>query len=105
MELDIEGIPIIPPLKTILSWIYENKIIYLLPYYDDEKEQEIFRDKIHSILEKFEEDYKIINVYCNSYRYTCITMDEETCDVKLDYIETELKKLKKEEKKKIVIVI
>lgn len=105
MELDIEGIPILPPLKKILSWIYENKIIYILPHYDDENKQKIFLDKIHTILEKFEEDYNIIDVYCNSYRYTCITMDEETCDIKLDYIETELKKLKNEPKKKIVITI
>jgi len=105
MEIDSEVIPLLPPLGKVLSWLYEGKKVFLLPYYADEKKQEKLLNKIKRLFKKLDEEYKILEVYYNTQRYTCVSIEQEIYDVKMDVIETVFKKLNKEPKKKIVIVI
>jgi len=105
MDFPFENYPILPPIGKVLSWLYEGKKVFLLPYYADEKKQQNLINKIKILFKKLDEEYKIIEVYYNTQRYTCVSMDTEIYDVKMDVIETLFRKLNKEPKKKIVITI
>ena len=105
MEIDSEVIPLLPPLGKVLSWIFEGKKVFLLPYYDEVKIQQKLINKIKRLFKQLDEEYKIIEVYYNTQRYTCVSIEKEMYDIKMDVIETVFKKLNKEPKKKIVIVI
>jgi hypothetical protein len=105
MEIDSEVIPLLPPLGKVLSWLYEGKKVFLLPYYAEVKKQQKLINKIERLFKKLGEEYKILEVYYNTQRYTCVSIEQEIYDVKMDVIETVFKKLNKEPKKKIVIVI
>jgi hypothetical protein len=105
MEIDSEVIPLLPPLGKVLSWIFEGKKVFLLPYYAEVKIQQKLINRIKRLFKKLEEEYKIIEVYYNTQRYTCVSIEKEMYDMKMDVIETVFKKLNKEPKKKIVIVI
>ena len=105
MDFPFENYPILPPIGKVLSWLYEVKKVFLIPYYADVKKQEKLINKIKKLFKNLDEEYKIIEVYYNTQRYTCVSIEQEIYDVKMDVIETVFKKLNKEPKKKIVIVI
>jgi hypothetical protein len=108
MEVESEAIhinPLLPPLGKVLSWFFEGKKNFLLPYYAEVKKQQKLINKIERLFKKLGEEYKYIEVYYNTQRYTCISIQQEIYDVKMDVIETVFKKLNKEPKKKIIIVI
>ena len=85
--------------------IHQNKKVFLLPYYAEVKKQNKLINRIKRLFKKLDEEYKILEVYYNTQRYTCVSIEQEIYDVKMDVIETVFKKLNKEPKKKIVIVI
>ena len=110
MDINVELIeyfasPLLPPLGKVLSWLYNGKKVFLLPYHADEKKQQRLVNKIKRLFKKLEEEYKIIEVYYNTQRHTCVSIEKEMYDIKMDVIETVFRKLNKEPKKKIVITI
>jgi len=87
-----------------------KKICYILPYYDDNKKQNYLMKYVLRMFERLGEDYEIKYIYNNSDRYTGVEIDEAHFNsVKLDYLETEINRLKrilsKEPRKKIIIEI
>lgn len=88
----------------------QKKICYVIPYYDDDFRQQKLLKKVSIIFERLGEDYEVKYVYNNGTSYTGIEIDEAHFnEVKLDYLETELNRLKrifnKEPRKKIIIEI
>jgi hypothetical protein len=88
-----------------------KKTVYVLPYYDDNLKQQRLLKEILKIFERLGEEYEIKFIYNNSESYTGIEIDEfHFNSVKLDYLETEINRLKKlmskkEKQKKIIIEI
>ena len=90
--------------------VFTYKNCYVLPYYGIEKKDNYLLKCINRIFERLGEQYQIKEVYNNSIRYTGVEINEaDFNETKLDYLETELKRLikisKKEPKKKIIIEI
>jgi len=89
----------------------QKKTCYVLPYYDDHYKQKRLLKEIFKIFEKLGEEYQIKFIYNNSEAFTGVEIDEvHFNDVKLDYLETEINRLKKimskkEKQKKIIIEI
>jgi len=88
-----------------------KKTLYIIPYYDDNKKQQRLLKEIFKIFERLGEEYQIKFIYNNSEAYTGVEIDNfHFNEVKLDYLETEINRLKrlmlkKEPRKKIIIEI
>ena len=88
-----------------------KKTCYVLPYYDDHFKQKRLLKEVFKIFEKLGEEYEIKFIYNNSEAFTGVEINEvHFNEVKLDYLETEINRLKKlmskkEPKKKIIIEI
>lgn len=89
----------------------QKKTCYVIPYYDDDEKQKKLLKEVYKIFERLGEEYQIKFIYNNSEAYTGIEIDEAHFnEVKLDYLETEINRLKKkmtkkESKRKIIIEI
>ena len=89
-----------------------KKTCYVLPYYDDQFKQKRLLKEVFKIFEKLGEEYQIKMLYNNSEAYTGVEIDNfHFNEIKLDYLETEINRLKRlmskkeEPKKKIIIEI
>ena len=99
--------------NDLIPSISLKKKIYLLPYYDDEKNQKYFLTHIHKLFKLIGEDYYAgITIMENGEKKNSIEVDELLVnEVKLDYLETSFKRITKyipqleKLKKKIVIEI
>lgn len=82
--------------------------MYLLPYYDDTKEQNKILRKVKSIFKKINEEYQLGVLTDNNIKLTSVQCKIDDNE-KSDYIETSLRKYKeyrmRPKKKQIIIEI